>query len=117
MQRVIPSIRAMPTVEVTMNRRRLAVLAVFFFLLGIAQTVPTTTAAEPAGSYIVLLHAATPDAALARAEALGADVQYVYRYAVRGFAATMTPEALEELRADASVASITPNTEGELLST
>ena len=103
-----------------MIRRRLILLVALPVLLGMAlaaqsSTATATTAAE--GTYIVLLHSATPDAAVAKAEALGADVQYIYRHAVRGFAATLSSDALDALRADEAVASITPNTTGELLTT
>lgn len=100
-----------------MRSRRLALLTALPALLGAGLPAPPSSAAETRSTYVVLLHAATPDAGVARAEALGADVLRVYRYAVRGYAATLTPDVLAALRADPAVASITPNATGQFFDT
>ncbi len=92
-----------------MRRRRLALLATLPALVWAALPAPSSGAAEARGTYVVLLHAATPDAGIARAEALGAEVVAVYRYAVHGYAAKLTAADVETLRADPSVASVEPD--------
>lgn len=66
--------------------------------------------AAPTGEYVVTLRAGvTPDAAARAATAAGATVHSVYRYALHGYAATLTPNLLDALRNDPAVESVTPN--------
>jgi subtilisin family serine protease len=55
---------------------------------------------------------ANPDLAAGRAIQAGASVEYVYRYALRGYAATMTAETYAAIAADSAVAYIEPVTTG-----
>jgi subtilisin family serine protease len=65
-----------------------------------AQSVPVTTA-----SYVVVLRDGTsPVDAAAFATSLGGSVTYVYQHALRGYAATLTPAALDVVRARPDVA-------------
>ncbi len=91
-----------------MRRPRIALLATLPALIWSALPVPAS-AGNTRNTYIVLLNAATPDAGMARAEALGAEVIAVYRYAVRGYAAKLTAADVEVLRADPAVAAVEPN--------
>ena len=73
-------------------------------LPGHASPVPA-----PPGRYIVTLSdgaSLTPDVAAARVGALGGSVHFVYRHALRGFAATLPARAVRALRATPGVARI-----------
>jgi subtilisin family serine protease len=72
--------------------------------VGVADVIPN--------SYIVVLDStvgADADAAASRARALGATVDATFRTALRGYAATLSPDALATVRADASVKYVTTN--------
>jgi subtilisin family serine protease len=72
--------------------------------VGLANVIPD--------SYIVVLSDAAPsaaDAAASRARALGATVSATYHTALRGYAATMSPAALDAVRQDPSVKYVTTN--------
>ena len=70
-----------------------------------AAAAPAVAAPAPAGTYVVVLRGdASPDAAAAAAERLGADVTFVYRHALRGYAATFPAAALDAVRRDPAVA-------------
>jgi subtilisin family serine protease len=70
--------------------------------------VPAATAATapPAAGYIVVLDTGADPAAVAadHAGALGVQIGFVYRHALKGYSATVPAAALDELRADARVA-------------
>ena len=60
-----------------------------------------------AGSYIVTLNAGDPDTiAREQAQTQGATLDHVYRYALRGYAARMSPTAAARVAADPRVASV-----------
>jgi len=94
-----------------------AILSVAFLLTaGVASTAgPAGAANSGASSYIVTLrdNAAVDPAVAANAATtrLGAAVTHVYRHAVRGYAARLTPAAAARLAADPAVASVQPDTE------
>jgi subtilisin family serine protease len=68
-------------------------------------TAPASPAgARTAGDYVVVLRdGVSPDSAADAARALGADVNFVYRYALRGYAATFSDPALAAVRRDPNV--------------
>lgn len=70
-------------------------------------------AARGAASYIVSLKAGTDPAALAASHArtLGASVSQVYQYALKGYAARLTPAAVTVLSRDPRVAAVLPDRE------
>jgi subtilisin len=74
---------------------------------------PASAAPSPAGvSYIVVLAdpAASPDAlATQQAGRLGGTVSHVYRHALKGYSATLTPAAAKALAADPAVAAVVPD--------
>src|SRR5690242_6825558 len=70
---------------------------------------------EIAGSYIVVLRStsdfadgrdlsAASSAAVGRASALGVRPRHVYKYALSGYSAQLTPEQLDKVRRDPAVA-------------
>lgn len=65
---------------------------------------PAALAAPPAEYVVVLRGDVSPDAAAAAAERLGAEVTFVYRHALRGYAATLPAAALAAVRRDPAVA-------------
>jgi subtilisin family serine protease len=84
---------------------RLLLTASAVALLAAAAPAPAASA-RSAGDYgVVLRDGASPDSAVAAARSLGADVRFVYRYALRGYAATFTSDAaLAAVRRDPAVA-------------
>ncbi|MGH9283141.1 MAG: protease inhibitor I9 family protein, partial [Acidimicrobiales bacterium] len=75
----------------------------------VAPTPALSSAPETTSSYIVMLSAGAGDPAVVaagQAAALGFTVGYVYRSALTGFAADLTPSALAALRADARVVAV-----------
>jgi subtilisin family serine protease len=71
----------------------------------VAATAPASPAgARVAGDYVVVLRdGVSPDSAADAARALGADVRFVYRYALHGYAATFSDPALAAVRRDPNV--------------
>jgi subtilisin family serine protease len=71
----------------------------------LAAAAPAAPAsARVAGDYVVVLRdGVSPDSAVGAARALGADVRFVYRYALHGYAATFTDAALAAVRRDPDV--------------
>ena len=68
---------------------------------------PPPPAGVIAGSYIVTLNAGDPDTiAREQAQTQGATLDHVYRYALRGYAARMSPTAAARVAADPRVASV-----------
>jgi len=65
---------------------------------------------SPVASYIVTLRSGDPGVVAARhARANGAEVEHVYRHALRGYAARMTARAAARLAADPAVAAVVPD--------
>nr|MDT0657971.1 S8 family peptidase [Micromonospora sp. DSM 115978] len=107
-------------------RRQLAVVAAIALTAGAAVAAPGTAVAagQPApllsasgtaipGSYLVVLEG-KPDlartrTAAARATSLGAKITHRYGSALNGYAATLTPDQVDAVRADPAVAYIAPN--------
>ena len=93
-------------------RLRSALTVVPIVLASVLPAIPAV--AQPqATSYVVVLRdasATSPDAAAAAARRMGARVRYVYRHALRGYAADLTDPALAAVRSDPSVATVTPDT-------
>jgi subtilisin family serine protease len=91
------------------------VLAIAGAVLATAATALGTAGpanAAPAGSYIVVLQdwVASPDAmAQQQAGRLGGTVSHVYRYALTGYSATLSPAAVKALGADPAVAAVVPD--------
>jgi subtilisin family serine protease len=90
--------------------RVLACLAVTPLLLAM---IAAPVAAGSAGRYIVVLKDATEPAAVARDHSarFGAAVSHVYRYALKGYAATISATRLASLRADPRVAFVSEDRE------
>ncbi len=94
--------------------RTLATLSTMALTLGwlsLAAPAVAQEASEPA-PYVVLLHATGTDPAdLARQQVArhGGSVGHVYRQALKGFSAQLTPAGVAALRADARVAAIEPD--------
>ena len=64
----------------------------------------TAAPAEPRATYVVVLRdGASPDRAAEAARRHGAEVRFVYRHALRGYAARMSPAAVDAVRRDHSV--------------
>jgi subtilisin len=92
-------------------RRRLLFGSILALLLTALMGVPTAAAA-PTGRYIVVLNdaVASPGAAAAEhARTHGLAVGHVYRHALKGYSAAMTAADAQALRADARVASVSPD--------
>jgi subtilisin family serine protease len=73
---------------------------------GLLAAPATANAATPAsaGEYVVVLRdGVSPDSAAAAARGLGAKVDFVYRYALHGYAATFTQAGLDAVRRDPGV--------------
>ena len=95
-----------------MRRTLVAAAACLGLLLGSAVPAAYAADAPAAGQYVVTLRAGatvSPDAAARAAEAAGATIHSVYRYALHGYAATLTPSLLAALRSDPAVESVTAN--------
>ena len=88
-----------------MRRISTALFICFASLLGLMSG--SAAAAEIPGAYIVTLSSGEPGAAAADARRRhGADVEHVYRYAVRGYAARMSPRAAAAVARQDGVASV-----------
>jgi subtilisin family serine protease len=73
--------------------------AALALLVAAAPATPAT--ATTIGDYVVVLRdGVSPDAAAGVATKLGANVQFVYRHALQGYAATFTATALDAVRRD-----------------
>ncbi|MFE0152851.1 S8 family serine peptidase [Nonomuraea sp. NPDC059007] len=73
---------------------------------------PASAAPEPLAGYVVLLGDANADPADVAARHVrrhGGQTGHVYRHALRGFSATLTPAAAEALRRDPRVTSVQPD--------
>ncbi len=69
------------------------------------------------GRYVVVLHPRVASASAAAGELVpagGGEVHFSYEHALKGFAATLAPAALEQLRHDARVAYVIPDVPGTL---
>ncbi len=90
-----------------MSRRVLALLTVLLLAAGLA---PVAEAApDRSGSYIVVLHRSVADPeAVAREHARehGAQVGHVYRYALKGYSASLPESRVAAIRADSRVAAV-----------
>jgi subtilisin len=94
-------------------RRRLVVGGMLAALLvSVMAAMPGAAAASGStGSYIVVLKGAASPSATARAHAsrYGARVGHVYRHALKGYSATLSPDRVAALKADPSVAAVAPD--------
>ncbi|MFA5889785.1 MAG: S8 family serine peptidase [Actinomycetota bacterium] len=90
---------------------RTARIAIFFLALPLFGMPARAEAAEPARRYIVVLSPSTNPGEIARehAGAVGAQVRFVYRHALKGYAATMSPTAAKRLSRDQRVRYIEPD--------
>jgi subtilisin family serine protease len=93
--------------------RRFAVVAVFALVFGLTTSVGNGTSARgPAdaavtGDYLITVRSVGEvDAGVAAARAAGGAVRHVYRHAVSGFAASLTPGALNALSKNPRIAHI-----------
>ncbi|GIG56758.1 hypothetical protein Lfu02_11300 [Longispora fulva] len=81
--------------------------------LAIAGVMATPAAAqEPSATYVVVLTDSAPDPATVAGGVAGLRLGSVYRSALRGFSAQLTPGAVTALRADPRVAYVEPNKVG-----
>jgi subtilisin len=88
---------------------RIAALAAAAILVHAAFLPTSAGAATSTGRYIVVLKPSVSDPGLVAAEhgrRYGAQVRYVYRYAIKGYAATIPDARLSAIRSDPRVASI-----------
>jgi subtilisin len=85
-------------------------------LVAAAVLAAPASSEPPASSYIVVLAdgANSPAVARAHAQSAGAEVSHVYRHALKGYAARLTPAGLAAVRADARVRYVTPDREVRL---
>ena len=92
------------------TRRRRALLIVPIVVMGALLSIPTPVQAA-SGDYIVVLSSKgpSPTVAAAQARGLGANITFVYRHALRGYAATMSAAAAEALARTPGVAWIQPD--------
>jgi subtilisin family serine protease len=86
--------------------RRLALLAVLTLIGLLAPLWSGIASADPPRDYIVVLRSSADAAAVANEHARdhGAQVRFVYRYALKGYAAAMSDVAAERVRNDPRVA-------------
>ncbi len=78
---------------------------------------PEARSAAIPGSYIVVYKDSVSEVGRktrAREKHLGFDRDHLYRHALKGFSAELTPEQVRELRADPTVAFVSPNERVEL---
>src|SRR3954468_9932926 len=84
-----------------------AALAALFALL-FAFAAPAGAATSKA-VIVTVRPGVSPATAAAQARAKGADVRFVYTRALRGYAATVSPALLKQLRASTAVAAVLPD--------
>jgi subtilisin len=93
--------------------RRVAVAGAAFTTIAGALVTATPASSAPASTsgYVVVLHdSARPDAvARQQTSRLGGTLGHVYRYALKGYSATLTAAAAKALAADPSVAAVVPD--------
>jgi subtilisin len=97
--------------EESVRGTRIAVIAFASALalsVGVAPVVTAAAAPGQAAKYIVTLHPGTDPGAVAaeHQRSRGASVTHVYRHALKGYAATLTPAAAAALAADPQVAAV-----------
>jgi subtilisin len=93
-------------------RGRLLLGSVMTLLVAAVVWLPVAGAAAPTSGYIVVFKDSvrSPSAVAAeQARSRGLAVGYVYRHALKGYSAVMTAVDAQALRADARVASVTPD--------
>jgi subtilisin family serine protease len=93
-------------------RGRLLLGSVMTLLVAAVVWLPVAGAAAPTSGYIVVFKDSvrSPSAvASEQARSRGLAVGYVYRHALKGYSAVMTAADAQALRADARVASVTPD--------
>jgi subtilisin family serine protease len=83
---------------------RAALTAAAVALLAAAAPAATATSVPAADYVVVLRDGASPDTAADLARSLGAQVKFVYRHALHGYAATLNGTALAAVRRDPAVA-------------
>jgi subtilisin family serine protease len=96
-----------------MRRRLVAggVLAALFVSVMAAMPAAAAAPSGSAGSYIVVLKDTANPSTVARAHAgrFGARVGHVYRYALKGYSATLASDRVAALKADPNVAAVAPD--------
>jgi subtilisin family serine protease len=91
----------------TGRRALIVVLAMSLAVLGTAGLAGAAGSPQRAGRYIVVLNDSAPDAsavAAQHARTFGADVSFVYRYALKGYAADIPAAGVSGVAADPRVA-------------
>ncbi len=101
-----------------MRFTRLSVVPILLAALGLtaagaAAAAPAAPATVRAASYIVTLRPGVDASAVAveHARRLGADVGHLYRHALTGYSARLSPKAIDALSRDQRVAAIVPDRE------
>ena len=87
-------------------------IALLFALLAAAVVFGGSASGGPTpGGYIVVLEkGVSVDSVLAQHASLaGVEVAHTYRHALKGYAATLSPQALAAVRADSRVAFVSPD--------
>lgn len=97
-----------------MRRRILLVLAIVVVLAstGTATATSATSATGATASYIVVLKNTVADpgaVALAQGRAYGFQARFVYRHALKGYAASLSSAAVSAIAADSRVAYVAPD--------
>jgi subtilisin len=88
--------------------RRMLVIAVLAAFCTLTASAPASARSAQAGRYIVMLKGSSSDSsdsvAAEHARAYGAQIRFVYRSAISGYAATLSDAAVSAVRADERVA-------------